>query len=384
MLSLLSQGLNLATSFANIVATQSNPEGEIKIVNNNKFVGDQLVSIPEAGINNVLVRAGGSADFTVRPGNYTVHFATASDHYPLSQESVSLPDNQVFTITLIQPDPAWIKKWEEENAKILRDYVEYPQKLADAKATYKRGDYATALQLFLAIGDDLEAQGYIASMYYFGKGIQKDYAQAAAWYLKAANRHDSIPVQQTIIAQLQLGWMYYYGQGVAKDYAQAAAWYLKAANNDNVDAQYWLAWMYYLGEGVPQDYAQAAAWYLKAAKQFDRDAEYALGFLYYKGQGVPKDYAQSADWMEQAANDGDVKAQLFLANLYCEDEMHDYVGAYVWFTVVASDSSPAEKDLKDEANADRAKLEQKMTSTEIAKAKKLASEQAIRWLSPRR
>jgi hypothetical protein len=88
--------------------------------------------------------------------------------------------------------------------------------------------------------------------------------------------------------------------------------------------------------------------------------------------------------MEQAANDGDVKAQLFLANLYCEDEMHDYVGAYVWFTVVASDSSPAEKDLKDEANADRAKLEQKMTSTEIAKAKKLASEQAIRWLSPRR
>ena len=104
MLKLLSQGLNLATNFANMMATQGDPSGEIKIVNNNDLAGDQLVSIPEAGINSVLVRVGDSAVFTVRPGNYTVLSVNAGDHIK-SSSYVSLPDNQICTITYqISPD----------------------------------------------------------------------------------------------------------------------------------------------------------------------------------------------------------------------------------------------------------------------------------------
>ena len=35
------------------------------------------------------------------------------------------------------------------------------------------------------------------------------------------------------VAQARLGWMYEKGEGVPQDYAQAAAWYLKAAEQGN-------------------------------------------------------------------------------------------------------------------------------------------------------
>ena len=41
------------------------------------------------------------------------------------------------------------------------------------------------------------------------------------------------------------------------DYAQAAAWYRKAAERENGAASYNLGVMYGTGQGVPQDYAGA-------------------------------------------------------------------------------------------------------------------------------
>ncbi|WP_269467350.1 tetratricopeptide repeat protein [Candidatus Thiodictyon syntrophicum] len=53
-------------------------------------------------------------------------------------------------------------------------------------------------------------------------------------------------------AQSKLGWMYLKGQGVPQDYAQAAAWYRKAADQDNADPQYNIGGLYLTGRGVPQ------------------------------------------------------------------------------------------------------------------------------------
>ena len=55
-----------------------------------------------------------------------------------------------------------------------------------------------------------------------------------------------------------LGELYYYGRGVARDYPQARAWYEKAAAADNANAMYSLGWMYEKGSGViVRDYTQA-------------------------------------------------------------------------------------------------------------------------------
>src|ERR1019366_7896130 len=61
-------------------------------------------------------------------------------------------------------------------------------------------------------------------------------------------------------AQCGLGLMYDKGQGVPQGYAQAAAWYRKAAEQGDAEAQCDLGSSYDLGEGVPKDFAEAYFW----------------------------------------------------------------------------------------------------------------------------
>ena len=74
-------------------------------------------------------------------------------------------------------------------------------------------------------------------------------------------------------SQLKMGEIYAHGKGVAKDMAQAAGWYLKAADQGLAQAQYKLAVLFHSGEGVEQNYAQAALWYRRAAEQGIADAQ---------------------------------------------------------------------------------------------------------------
>jgi uncharacterized protein len=47
---------------------------------------------------------------------------------------------------------------------------------------------------------------------------------------------------------------------VTQDYAQAVAWYHKAAEQGDATAQFNLGVSYAKGQGATQDFAQAAAW----------------------------------------------------------------------------------------------------------------------------
>ena len=68
-------------------------------------------------------------------------------------------------------------------------------------------------------------------------------------------------------AQYNLGASYYIGQGVPQDYAQAAAWYRKAAEQGHADAQFNLGAAYGIGEGVPEDYVESHKWLNLAASR---------------------------------------------------------------------------------------------------------------------
>ena len=86
--------------------------------------------------------------------------------------------------------------------------------------------------------------------------------------------------EEYFLAQYSLGDMYYSGKGVEQDYAQALALYRIADSSFNDDtssvAQYKIGTMYENGEGVEQDYAEALSWYSKAADQGNIDAQKAL------------------------------------------------------------------------------------------------------------
>lgn len=80
-------------------------------------------------------------------------------------------------------------------------------------------------------------------------------------------------------AQFHLGALYYQGKGVKQDYAQAFLWYRRAAQQGNADAQYSLGNMYLMGEGINQDDYEARHWYEKAAMQGHESAQHNLESL---------------------------------------------------------------------------------------------------------
>lgn len=117
---------------------------------------------------------------------------------------------------------------------------------------------------------DAAAQAALADMYYYGRGVQRDYGTALLWYHKAAD-------QGNAKGEDGVGTIYYYGRGVPQDYAEALRWYRKAADQGYADSQYNLGNIYYYGRGVAQNRSEAGRWYQKAADQGDEYAQHALG-----------------------------------------------------------------------------------------------------------
>ena len=113
-------------------------------------------------------------------------------------------------------------------------------------------------------------------------------------------------------AQFKLGEMYYYGKGVPKDYSRGNQWFARAAEQGHVHAQRWLG-VHYL---VSEDYTQAVKWLTLAAEQGRADVQVKLGEMYKSGEGVPRDWDQAVKWFTCAAEQGDAKAQYQLGQLY--------------------------------------------------------------------
>jgi TPR repeat protein len=103
-------------------------------------------------------------------------------------------------------------------------------------------------------------------------------------------------------AQVQVGECYASGRGVTRDFNQAAEWYRKAADKGDIGGEVHLAALYRDGgKNFPRDMAKAAEWYRKAAEQGDVTAQATLGVLYSIGQGVPHSDAEAYYWLDLAA-----------------------------------------------------------------------------------
>ena len=193
-------------------------------------------------------------------------------------------------------------------------------------------DYAQAVAWFRKAAEQgyARAQSNLGVMYGNGQGVTQDYAQAVAWFRKAAE-------QGYARAQSNLGYMYEQGNGVKQDYAQAVAWYRKAAEQGNAIAQNNLGVRYHNGQGVTQDYSQAVAWYRKAAEQGFAHAQYNLGVMYENGQGVTQNYAQAVAWYRKAAEQGYAHAQCNLGYMYESGRgvKQDYAQAVAWYRKAA-------------------------------------------------
>ena len=107
----------------------------------------------------------------------------------------------------------------------------------------------------------------LADLYYGGKGVGRDYAEAYKAYLASAGKGD-------VLSEAIVAWMLRNGQGVSKDYKKSMEWYTKAAQKGHVESQLGLAELYYNKVGLPKrDYPTAYKWYLVASGLGSKEAK---------------------------------------------------------------------------------------------------------------
>jgi len=241
--------------------------------------------------------------------------------------------------------------------------------LAQAKALRTGGDQqGSAFTLFrqAAEGGNAEAMTYVGLYYDPSKpayrGVPKDNAAAAAWYLKAAAAGDPLGMSNVAVmyrrgwgvpkdevqavnwyrkaadlgsadGMVGLGWMYRIGSGVAHDDAQAVTWYRRAAEAGSPTGMVNLGFMYQSGLGVAKDEVQAVFWYRTGAEAGSPGGMFNLGLMYEQGTGLEKDEAQAVAWYRRAAEAGDVKGMVSLGLMYCDGKgvSQDDAQAVSWY-----------------------------------------------------
>jgi TPR repeat protein len=131
------------------------------------------------------------------------------------------------------------------------------------EAAYQKGKYPAALKLVqpLAEDGDPRAESLLGLMYYHGRGLKQDDAQAVKWFRLAADKGNAV-------AQFNLGVMHAEGQGVPQDYVEAIKWYRRAAEQGEARAQFNLGVSYAEGQGVEHDYVTAYMWFNLAVPRF--------------------------------------------------------------------------------------------------------------------
>lgn len=186
---------------------------------------------------------------------------------------------------------------------------------------------------------DVMAEYKLAHIYYEGRGVPQDYAEAYLWYRKAAE-------QGYAKAQFSLGDLYFQGKGVPQDYSEAVRWTQKAADQGYAGAQAGVGYLYFNGVGVLRNYAEAFYWYSKAADQGNVEAEHTLGYMYSDGIGVTKNNIEAVKWIQKAADHGDVEDQTALGFMYVNGLVvpQNRVEAYRWFRKAADQGNPKAKN----------------------------------------
>ena len=103
-------------------------------------------------------------------------------------------------------------------------------------------------------------------------------------------------------------------------------------------------------------------------------AQYNLGVMYDFAKGVPQDFTAARQWYEKAAAQGHAGAQNNLGGLYefGHGVKRDYVRAYMWYNIASAHRTGDPQ--KDVAAESLDEIAGRMTSAQIAEAKKLARE----------
>ena len=171
-------------------------------------------------------------------------------------------------------------------------------------------DFDEAEKYFLlsASQENVAAQYYLGTMYYFEKYGRVDKRKAFVYTKKAAESGNDFPD-----AMYNLAIMYHFAEGVEKDLDEAIYWYTKASGLGLVDAKNNLALALEEKNGTKDDTIYLLR---KGADSGDEIAQYNLANSYLKGEGVSKDLSMAMELYRKSANKGFAQSQSMLGQAY--------------------------------------------------------------------
>jgi TonB family protein len=158
--------------------------------------------------------------------------------------------------------------------------------------------------------------------------------------------------------------------------------WINGAENGNDTLQYELAKAYQEGRWIPKSKEEALKWYRRAADQGNINAQSDLGKAYQEGRIFEKNEGEALFWHRKAAEQGNLDSQFAVGSMYLKGQgtPPDYIQAYMWLDLCSVGS--VDKPNKEAAEI-RDSLAEKMTSEQIAEARRLANEwtsgYAQRW-----
>jgi len=218
------------------------------------------------------------------------------------------------------------KQAEAENARIARILFDEGKKKQSGNQMLAASEYYRRA----AQKGNASAMFCLGKLYWTGKGVKQDYAEAVRWFRAAAEAGN---VESMVV----LGWVYYRGLGegkiVAPNLKRSRKYYQLAVDNGDDRAYYWLGVVCY----DLKDYETAMASFKKAARIspdsalfIDKSASeqksirnsralamVRVGCMYREGTGGEGvNYAKAKDWFEQAAKLGDPSAMNNLSMMY--------------------------------------------------------------------
>ena len=158
-----------------------------------------------------------------------------------------------------------------------------------------RKDYRKAAECYRKAAeqghsDAAEKLGY---MYRDGLGVERSWSEAQRWFSKVRRAPSPVPQSRAAAPQgkgqnaaasenydpdkmFRLGENRFHGWGVVQDFARAAEYYRKAADKRHPKPAYTIGYMYQYGLGVKKDTDRAAEYYRRAVAYGYSDAKVLL------------------------------------------------------------------------------------------------------------
>ena len=181
--------------------------------------------------------------------------------------------------------------------------------------------------------NDIQAIIDLGDKYFAGDGVEKDFAQAAVWYKKAADLGFGPACRQ-------IGLMLLHGVGVSADNEASIKYFMKGAELNDYICLYTLGMMCKDGNVLPPNSQEAVSWLEKSAAQGYIPAHYELGKIYLYGfEGIAVDEDKAKEHLTIVAeHNGElsVPAMNHLGNMYqAKQSVENFEIAFSWFDKAA-------------------------------------------------